>query len=520
MTDVPANVSRGVGPGDAPSSGRAHRLRWAVLFFGSFAFYLLSATPNVQWQDAGDFVLRVIRGQVIDEQGLCRSHPLHFWLCTFAMKVLPFTIPFSCAAVSALGGAITVANVYGIVKCLTNVTSAAWLAATGLLLAHSFWRFSCFIEVYSVSAALLTAETWCLIRWDQTRKPAWLIAMFFFNGLGLANHDLALLSLPVIGIVFLIAWGRRQASFRTAVLGLLAWLAGSCIYLVMVFQDAHESGWRHAILSATVGVFADQVKGNSLVLFYTTMTIALTLLSFPNLMLPAAVLGVLRGRRMGIGSISFFAILGSLFMHTLFVLRYNVIDQYTFAIPAYGLLTVLSGLGFAVVQLRWPVAVRGKILGLAAGLLALAPVTYIVTATVARHFHVLLGPYARNKPYRDDYRYLLIPWARGEDSASHMSNRALDLAGKNGLIIEPIETKSFTIEYQLYVRKWDSVELIDKISPEKIAQHVAAHQPVVYVPYNVDQLPPAVAAGRWQRVEDLYVLQPAADSPATTQKAL
>ena len=168
---------------------------WVLVFLGAFALYAISASPEVHWQDAGQYE-RVARGELEDSFGLCRDHPLHFWMSTAASKLLPVTLPLAMSLVSALAGAISVANVFGIVRQWTGQTKAALLAAAGLLVGASFWQFSCIQVLTSLKAALLTTEFWALLNWDLTRRPTWLVILFLLNGIGLANHNLALLELP------------------------------------------------------------------------------------------------------------------------------------------------------------------------------------------------------------------------------------------------------------------------------------------------------------------------------------
>ena len=188
---------------------------------------------------------------------------------------------------------------YGIVITLTGRQSAALLAAFrsggGALLLAVLEHF---VEVYSISAASLTAEAWALVMWDRRREPKWLVLMFVANGLGLANHDLALLSLPVTGTVLLLALRNRQASWKTFVASGVAWFACASIFLWMIVQDARaEHSLSAAIKSALFGKFEAQVLSHGPLLSYTAVSIAFTLLSFPNLMLPLAIWGVHCGRK-------------------------------------------------------------------------------------------------------------------------------------------------------------------------------------------------------------------------------
>lgn len=484
--------------------GRSDRWAWLLVLVAAFFLYGISASPHVHWQDAGRYELRVAEGQLIDPEGLCRSHPLHFWISVGAARLLPVTLPMAMSLVSALAGAIAVANVFGILREWTGQWKAALLSAAGLALSHSFWQFSCLPGAHIISTAILTGEFWALLTWDQTRQARWLVLMFFANGIGLANHDLALLSLPVIAVVLLIAMVRRETPWRVAVWSAIAWLVGAAPYLWLVGQHMYSDGPVNALHSALFGNWGAAVAGHGLLATFTVTSIAFTVLSFPNLMLPLAALGLIRGRRIA-GRLSYWALLAALAIQLAFVLRYNVINQYTFLLSAYALLAVFSGLGVAWIMRRWTVPARSIVLPLAAVLTVATPLVYVGAYHLCRHYRAL-GHWARNKPYRDDYRYLLLPWRRGELSAEQMSRQASKLAGRDGLIIAFDGMGIPDIEYQLLLQGKRDVQIAQGIQPSTIVQFVKSERPVVLVPANVDEAPPAPPLGQWRREGDLFIL--------------
>jgi hypothetical protein len=487
--------------------GSSVQVAWMLVFAAALLLYASTASRTIGWQDSGQFVLRVVRGETTDPFGLACAHPLHFWLGTLAVKILPVQPPFAMALLSGLFGALAVANVFGIVRTLTNTAKAALLAALGLAVAHTFWRFSTFVEVYSISAATLTAEMWALVMWDRTRRPKWLVLMFLINGIGLANHDLALLTLPVIGIVLLLALKAHQACLRTFLASAVAWMLGCSIYLFMIVQEARaDHNLTMAIRSALFGKFESQVLSHGPLLTYTAISIAFTLLSFPNLMLPVAAWGVARGRKLGIPPLSFWSLFTATLIHMAFVLRYAVIDQYTFLAPVYALIAVFSGIGIAHVVKTCDPTIRRWAIGLTTLSILLTPTVYPVAFVVTRHFH-FLGGYARNKPYRDDYRYLFIPWGLGENSAQRMSTQAIKLASRGGVIITEDPMASFAVEYQRLMDNQPGVAVLPAAALSDLEQFSRADRQVVFVP-TAPSRPPAEAGGfDWKRVGDLYDLK-------------
>ena len=250
------------------------------------------------------------------------------------------------------------------------------------------------------------------------------------------------------------------------------------------------------------------MAGHTLVVAYTATSLAFTLLSFPNLMLPAAVLGAVRARAIAVRQLSLWALLAALAIHLLFVLRYGVIDQYTFLVPSYTIIAILAGIGFAYALSNWPRKLNRWIVAISIALPLLSPAIDVSAANTARHFHAL-GRFARNKPYRDDYRYLFVPWGRGEDSAARLSRQAIDLADGNGVVIVEDEMAEFAIEYQMYRDNRQSLTLTSSVPPPTLEQYAQSGRPVVLVPAGTNEQPPAPPVGHWKRTGDIYLLDAA-----------
>ncbi len=528
------------------TASRARAREWACALLVALLFYSVTAARTIQWQDYGHFVQRVVDGELVTYLGLALAHPLHYWLSRGAVVLLPLEPPHSVALISALFGALAVANIFGIVREITGRghgqeepvpashspratarSSAAArlipaaLAAGGLALGHTWWRMSTMPECYTVTVALLTAEVWALVRWDHTRRPHWLVAMFLANGLGLANHNLALLTLPVIGSVLLIAW-RHTITWRTVIGCALAWLAGASLYLGLVLAQVIETGqFAATIHSALFGTgFRQNVAAVRVPVRHLAVSLAFTVLSFPNLTLPLALLGLTRRRPGGLTTLSFRALLAALVIHLLFVLRYDVIDQYTFLLPAYALLAIFAGVGIHAAQERWPAHQRGLLLLIAIPLI-LTPALYLAAAPLARRLDAL-GTAVRNKPYRDDYHYLLTPWGISHTSAQRMSQQAIDLASPAGVIIVEDGMALFAIQYQLTRHSLTDVDVLRSTQPQtqdaqSLEAAVAAGRRVVLVPARVDTTPalpsPGLSGYFWQREGDLYVLMPSPSNP-------
>lgn len=438
---------------------------WLVVFIGALCLYGLTAARTIQWQDSGTLVMRVLSGELVNPLGLALSHPLAYWLEKLAVIVLPLTPAHAVALVSALFGAMAVAGVYLIGLYLTGNRAASALAAAGLMVANTFWRFSTTPESYTLVAAVLLFEVTAIVQWDRSRRPGWLIAAFLINGIGFSIHNLALLTLPVVGLVGLLAAIKHQWRWKDLLLAIALWLIASAPFTGLVILTMIQTGEiGPTIQSALFGhSFGPAVAGIGNTLRYTTISLFFTAYSFPNLLLPAAAIGIFRARRWGISRLTRIVLLADLFIHLTFVLRYGIADQYTFLLPSFSLLAIFSAIGFAWIIRQW----RGQagkitIIVAAAALIALTPVLYAVGPKLLRSARVL-GSGERFKPYRDDYAYLFIPWGIGQTSTQRTADQAVQLAGPDGIIIAEDSMGRFGVQYVVWRQQREGVAIVSRL---------------------------------------------------------
>jgi hypothetical protein len=473
--------------------------------------------------------------------GLALIHPLHYWLSRLAVRLDLLEPAYAVTLISSLGGAVAIANVYGCITTLTANRRAALLAAASLALANTFWQLSTIAEVYSLTAALLTAECWCLIvfiksaveKAQQTsessadfqpknRTPGLaFVGMFFFNGLSLSNHNFALLSMPLLIITTFWAVNRGHINATLVALGICLWLVGSSPYAWIVAREGLRTGdWESTLHSALFGrSFRDEVLSASVSAYRTLINAGFVLLNFPNLLIPAAIYGLNVARRFDQHSWLYRLLFLGLVIHALFAFRYPVVDQYCFFIPTYIYLSLFGGIGFArwmssrtiVAGEREPVLMENRsksarFMAVAWLLIVATPVGYMAVPALARQLDAL-GYFNRNKPYRDDYVYLFRPWSVLERSADRMSREAVDLAGPSGIIIVEDQMAKYAVRYQVEQAGRD-IAVVDELAPRDFEEAAAAGRPIVLVPQDVDQPITHPLTGSWRRVGDLYVLEP------------
>ena len=174
---------------------------WLVLFVVVGGLYTLTASRGPQRQDSGEQIWRIVTGQLSHRLGLALIHPLHHWLGRWVVSFDLLEPCFAITLISAFAGGLTIANVYGCVLTLTRNRWASWLAAGSLAVAHTHWQMATRTETYTLTTALFSAECWSLILFAMTRRPHRLLTAMLLNGLGLANHLLALLTTPVLIVI-------------------------------------------------------------------------------------------------------------------------------------------------------------------------------------------------------------------------------------------------------------------------------------------------------------------------------
>jgi hypothetical protein len=154
------------------------------------------------------------------------SYVILGWLASILLQ--PFGEPaYRMNLLQAILAAVAVAGTAGIVQVLTGRRLIA--LATGLLLACSqlFGRLSTHADPHMFHVALTAILFVVLLIWDQRRHSddpetiahadRWLVAAACIYGVAVANHSLALLLPPAIGLFILVADWRIILRWRTIV---------------------------------------------------------------------------------------------------------------------------------------------------------------------------------------------------------------------------------------------------------------------------------------------------------------
>ncbi len=424
--------------------------------------------------------VRVLQRDVVGKLGLALSHPLYYLIAIGAQHLPVQESAYKTNLVSALFGAVTVANLWLLVYLLTACPWSAVIGAISLSVAHTFWQHCALAEVYTITTAVLTAEFLCFVQYLHTRRVRWLILLFGVNGLGVSNHMLASLSLACYGVWLVLHLVRGDVPVMIIPCIFAAWAAGASPYLWLIIRDVQAgASWLETFRSALCGAYARNVLN----VFPSSGQFKNSLLYLGmNYPTPAflLVLSAVACRGASRTAIGMLAALLSIYL--IWAVRYNVPDQYTFFIPAIVLTSAAIGLGARA----W-LANRRRTWRPALILLAALPaVVYVPLPTIARSLRLNMG-LTRSIPYRDEYDYFLHPWKTGYRGAEQFAAEVARLLPADAVLladsttVRPIHYFQLTGRWQSRAKVYPSLEapqvtgamLQDTIVPDAVSRGTA-----------------------------------------------
>ncbi len=419
---------------------------WMFATLAAGLIYVLTMAPGLAWGDSANAQTRVLLGHLVDPQDPVRSHVTYYAVAS-AVARLGMSPALASNFVSAIAGAVTIGNVALILSLLTRRRVCVVATTAMLTFSHVLWHQATVAEVMTFSTMLLTLEIAAVVLF--VRQPTWrpLAAAFFANGLGVATHNLAGLTLPALAAMLFIA--RPRFAIGRGVLAWvlpagIAWLIGLSP-LLFVFVNTYDPslGVLDALIGLLVGRFGGQVFNLTVPFVAILKLAAYGLYSFPTPLIAFGFVGCLQLFRST--SRPFFAywVVGVL-VHLLFAVRYNVVDQHAFLLHSSVFATILIGLGLD----RWLAHRRST--GTAALIIILsliAPATYAIFPEILRrHFSDTAIVPRRVVAHRDRFNWFLKPWRNGDDGPSRFAADTLtDLPP--GAVLAVDSTLMFPILY-------------------------------------------------------------------------
>jgi hypothetical protein len=347
-------------------------MRFGLLFFSFFCLFALTAQRGLGWGDSGEFQHLILNvGQLALTPDFVTHHPLYLALC----KAICST-PFHTALVSSFFGALAVALFY---LCSRNFRLSVVFG-----LSHALWWLSCVTETYTLSLVLFELEVFSLLKWQTSKRGLWLFVLAIVNAVHLEVHNLALLGLPVYGIVWI--WWLRDVEKKYAVkwtlAAILAWLMFASYWIYAFFTVGP--------LTVLVGKYGGQVCG----VLPRSMKIPLFNWALAGMSFVPVLFCIKKIR---------FSPVAALFaIHFVFWVRYFIISQFTFVLPSL----FLSYLLFSEIELS-----RRKTALLCSVQILLPVCAFFVLKVVG------FPEWYWSHPGRDNAAYFALPWKFNDKSA-------------------------------------------------------------------------------------------------------
>ena len=501
------------------------KLSWwyAGIFCSAALVYIISCAPGVLWQDSGLIQYRVWHNDIEGFLGLALSHPL-FYILAIGAKYMPLgEFAYRVNLVSAIAGAVAVANLFLFTRLWLGKSFPAVVAAVTLAVSHTFWLHASIIETYTLWAAIFTAELIMLLQYVKTNRVGYLYWLSLFNGLAIAVHNLASIPLLCYAVFFVVLLAKKNIRLKSLAIIILLWIVGALPYEYLIIKNIIQTGgvagtlvsalfgtrWQTAVLNTSLSVKI--VKENFLFILFNFPT--------PNILL------------FFVGCWGLFKISPSqgfrnvlvclIILFFIFAFRYTVPDRYAFFIPFYCMVSVFMGLGAYFLQAQinskvfshWVCSVeksRGCHFERAKGesrnlflsrflrfaslrdasvemtvslfyrahwvlIFSLLPVgVYAAAPTLAEKMQLNLGTRS-DIPYRNDYKYFLQPWKTGYKGAEHFADEALDAAESDAIIFADSTTVAPLLLVQEVAGRRPDVKVVSGVVSSKNAPSFNEH---------------------------------------------
>jgi hypothetical protein len=490
---------------------------WLAGFAGALLLYVLTLTPDLAWQDSGDYQYAAARLDLVRPGDAVRVHPW-FLVVAHALAGVPaWNYAYAANLASAIGTALAVANVLLLARLVTGRDGPALVAAVAFAVGHAVWWHAVMAETYGWAAAFLSAEGLCAWAYLERRQARWLLVLWFLNGLAISNHLMAVLSLAVFAVWMLWEFWRRRAPWWVPAAGPACWAVGAAFFWIVAGLEYTRTGdLGQTLQSVLVGQWAGEIFNVSDLPRLLLRTVQYVVLNYPTpllLVLPVGTVVLLRRRD------TFSRLLVALAaVYFAWAARYKVQDQYAFFVPFYAVASVMIGVGAARLLEN-----RGRLAHAAALATALVPVAvYAVLPAAAERWNLV--SFARHLPYRDSYAYFLQPWKQGDRSARRFVEEAFaSLPARAVLIPDSTSTPPLVCAQQLERQRPDVLIAYGRGAPREtvrrywaadrnvLAEAAAKGRRVFVVSNHADYRPAWVTVyGRLEAFGSLWEVRPTA----------
>ena len=189
--------------------------QYAVVLCCALVLYVVSCAPGVLWQDSGLIQYRIWHNDIEGFLGLAISHPL-FYILAIGVKYIPLgEFAHRVNLVAAIAAAVAVANMFLLVRLWLGRNLPAVIAAVTLAVSHTFWRHASVIETYTLWTALFLTGLIMLLQYARTKRVRYLYWLGLLNGLAIAVHMLASISLLCYAVFVIFLLTKRKFALKT-----------------------------------------------------------------------------------------------------------------------------------------------------------------------------------------------------------------------------------------------------------------------------------------------------------------
>lgn len=419
-------------PNTCPSPTQRFRA-WIIAGAAALLLYRSTMAPGLLWGDSGEAQLHLLLGGWYVQGEIVRSHVLYYAVCRVVV-FLGITPPVAANFVAALAGAVTIANAAWLATSLCRTRIAVTAAVIALMCSHTLWQLSTGAEVVTLTTALMTAELIALVKLIESRRIRWVFLIALFNGLGVSNHNFALLMWPVYLVLALRWWSNwRGDRGRCIALAASGFLIGAAPVLAMCIDHLATHGDPAASFeSFLVGRYGSNV-GNAGRLPQLLLRSGLAFaLNFPSPLLLVGAVGAIAIRSVQSVPVRWALWLGGA-IHLLFAARYDVPDQHTFLVPTFVFFSLMIAVGLD----RWPAIHAKGLVRVAVILCALtAPLVYAAAPPLLRRYAPSISFFPqRDVAYRDPFDWFIQPWRAGYDGPERFAREALAIVPPDAMLI-------------------------------------------------------------------------------------
>ncbi len=309
--------------------------------------YGYTCAPGVGFGDTAILIDNIQR-LLLNSQ--VNTHPMTILLGYLFSKLPMESLAYKANLLSVCCGALSVFFLY--IAVLAALGNRFIAVVTGLcfLFSYSMWWHGTIIENYAVGSAFVGLALIAFVRLWRTGKSYWLMAVFFWAGLGLFNHvQLGFLSAGA-ALALLLTLRTAPRKGRLLLTCIFSSLVGLLPWLVLVGLDWRRSGdFLLTLKNAFFGPFGN-IFFSAGVWAGLWETAVVYFFQFPNFFLPFPLIGIVIAARTMKWSPSFWGIFLFFALNTLVFTFYETWDRFAFLLPSF---MVLCFFGAFALQLFW-----------------------------------------------------------------------------------------------------------------------------------------------------------------------